>query len=315
LTGDVPLVSVVVSTYQGEDHICEALDSILTQTLEELELIVVDDGSTDSTPDILASYDDPRMRVLRNAENAGVSRSVNRGFLEARGRFVARQDDDDVSEPDRLSRQLNFLETHPSVGLVASSYRVIDGRGNVLHERRTPTEGIDLRWRLLYVNAFANSSVMFRRELLDTVGMFRDGFPFAQDYDLWSRIARSTDVAALADPLVRYRRAGPSVTSIYGASADDVDRISRDNMRRLGPKASPIAGRIDREAGWRLLFADGHDLRLRRAARVVPDIFRLHKLFLRSEGISGPARLAQRARVVRQLAKSFRQLVKARGPA
>lgn len=303
-------MSVILSTYQGEDFLRESLDSVLTQTLEDVELIVVDDSSTDTTPAILAEYHDPRMRVLRNAENAGVSRSVNRGLEAARGWYVARQDDDDVSEPDRLEKQVAYLERHAEVGLVASSYTVIDAHGKVLRRRTTPTESLALRWRLLFINAFASSSVLFRRELVDRVGAFRDGFPFAQDYDLWSRIAGETDVAALPEALVRYRHAGPSVTSTIGASADDVDRISRENMRRLGPAAQALAEKIDRETAWRLLFANGYGLTAKQARPVVRDILALQRIFAQKQCLGRDERLNHLLGVTRSIGTSFLHMAK-----
>jgi len=117
-----PAVTVLMGVYNGELFVRDAIDSILAQSYRDFELLVVDDGSTDTTPAILASYDDSRLRVLRNEENIGLTRSLNRGLRAARGGLIARQDADDLSLPNRLARQVTFLESHPDVVLLGTQF-------------------------------------------------------------------------------------------------------------------------------------------------------------------------------------------------
>lgn len=303
-----PTVTVLMAVHDGERHLTESIESVFAQTFEDFELLVVDDGSTDATPRILAGYADSRLRIVRNEVNLGLTRSLNHGLAESRGLYVARQDADDVSAPDRLERQAAFLAANDDVSLLASSYVRIREDGSVIAVRSVPTDPIGIRWRLLFLNAFAHSSVMFRRDAAEDVGGFREQFAFAQDYDLWSRLAFTRAVAALPEALVRYRKAEDSMTATIAADVDDVDRISRDNMRRLGPAGARVAQRIDRDAAWRLLLAGPRGLTLPRAVGVARDILALERAFAAYERPPLPMRLRRRGALVFQLTRALARL-------
>jgi glycosyltransferase involved in cell wall biosynthesis len=304
----VPAVTVLMAVHNGERHLRESIESVFAQTFADFELLVVDDGSTDATPEILSGYADPRLRVVRNELNLGLTRSLNRGLAESRGRYVARQDADDVSAPERLKRQVTFLDANVDVRLLASSHVRIREDGSVIAVRSAPTDATAIRWRLLFLNAFAHSSVMFRREDDQALGGFSEEFAFAQDYDLWSRLAFTGAVAALPDPLVRYRAADDSMTATIAADVDDVDCISRDNMRRLGRAGVHIAQRIDREAAWRLLFAGTRGLTLPRAAAAARDVLELETAFARYERLPTATRLKRRGALLLQLTRALARL-------
>lgn len=157
-------VSVLITVYDGESFLREAVDSILAQTHHALELVIVDDGSKDATNRILATYTDPRVRVIRNDENIGQTRSLNRGLAEARGRYVARQHADDRSHPERIARQLAFLETYPDAVLIGCQARTIDNRGRVLRgaSEYRPTTPLAIEWHLLFGSPFFHGGVVFR---------------------------------------------------------------------------------------------------------------------------------------------------------
>jgi glycosyltransferase involved in cell wall biosynthesis len=303
-----PAVTVLLAVYNGERHLAESIDSVFAQTFEDFELLVVDDASTDATSQILAGYSDSRLRVLRNERNLGLTRSLNRGLAESRGRYVARQDADDVSAPERLERQAAFLDANPDVTLLASAYVRIREDGSVSGSRSVPAEALGVRWRLLFLNAFTNSSVMFRKDEVERLGGFREKFSYAQDYDLWSRLAFTGTVAALTDTLARYRDTRDSLTAKLAAQVDDVDQISRDNMRRLGPAGARVAQRIDREAAWRLLFAGTRGLTLSRAATAARDILELETAFARYERLPKPTRLRRRGALLLQLTRALARL-------
>src|SRR4051794_29608800 len=121
----MPKVTVLLAVYNGERYLREAIDSILGQTFQDFEFLIINDGSTDSTREIILSYHDPRIRLVDNEDNIGQTRSLNRGLALAAGQFVARQDADDISEPERLASQVAFLEIHPEVVLLGTWYRKI----------------------------------------------------------------------------------------------------------------------------------------------------------------------------------------------
>lgn len=200
-----PIVSVVMAVYNGEQYLRQALKSILTQTFADFELIVVDDGSTDSTIDILNDCHDSRLVLLRNEENIGQTRSLNRGLAVAQGRYIARQDADDLSYPARFASQVAYLDAHPEVGLLGSSYNVIDAAGEVIERRTVPTDNDTIQRILVRRNCFAHGSVMMRRDVLARAGNYHEALWSIQDYDQWLRMAEQAQVANLAEPLYAWR--------------------------------------------------------------------------------------------------------------
>ena len=217
-----PPVTVLMSVYNGAAHVRESIDSILRQSHAELELLVIDDASTDATPAILTSYRDARLRVLRNAENLGLTRSLNLGLRAARAPLVARQDADDVAHRHRLARQLEFLRSHPEVAVAGSRFVSIDERGRrrPLHLWMKCATPLGIRWQLMFENPFIHSAVVFRRGVvLDEFGGYDEGFRTNQDFELWSRIARVHPLRNLREPLVALRGRRTSVGAGYAPEA------------------------------------------------------------------------------------------------
>jgi glycosyltransferase involved in cell wall biosynthesis len=196
-----PAVSVLMSVHDGAPLVAAAVASVLAQTAGDLELIVVDDGSTDATPDLLAAVRDPRLRVLRQ-ERTGLTRALNAGLARAVAPLVARLDADDIALPERLERQCAFLAREPAVGLLGTAAREIDSRGALVRIVRPPLDDAALRHALIRANPFVHSSVMVRRALVERAGGYDATLPVAQDYDLWMRLARVARLANLADVLV-----------------------------------------------------------------------------------------------------------------
>jgi glycosyltransferase involved in cell wall biosynthesis len=206
-----PSVSVVMGVYNGDKHLREAVDSILAQTFADFEFIIINDGSTDGTRAILESYRDPRI-VLVNQENVGLTKSLNRGMALAKGSYIARQDADDVSMPDRLQTQIDFLNANPNIALVGSAVQVIDGDGSHLAIFRNPCDYPTIREKLQQYNCFWHGSVIFRRSCLAVLTGYTELFATAQDYDLWLRFAEKYEIANLETPLYSYRFNPEAVT-------------------------------------------------------------------------------------------------------
>jgi len=207
------LVSVVMSVYNGAPWVGAAVESLLVQTLTDLEVIVIDDGSTDATPDVLASLRDPRLRVERRTRQ-GLTLALNRALALARAPLLARLDADDLALPERLARQREFLQAHPEVGLLGTGAREVDPAGREVAIVRPPVDDATIRRTLIRANPFVHSSVVMRRALLERVGGYDPSFPVAQDYDLWMRLARVTRLANLGEPLVIRRLAAGRVTAV-----------------------------------------------------------------------------------------------------
>jgi glycosyltransferase involved in cell wall biosynthesis len=209
-----PLLSVVMPVRNGARWLGEAIDSVLQQTFSELELLVIDDASTDQTPQILTEWSrrDGRIRVLRQHDR-GLVAALNYGLAEARGPLMARLDADDLAAPERLERQIRILDNDPRIGLLGSWAQRIDehgqSRGNLRPETR-PEKLVDI---LTHANPFIHSSITLRTEIARGLGGYRAVFEAAEDYDLWLRMSEVTSLANLPEPLVQYRRHGSNVTA------------------------------------------------------------------------------------------------------
>lgn len=208
-----PLVSVVVTAFNAERHVGEAIESVLAQTLRDFELIVVDDASTDRTPDVVArNRDDPRLVVVRHPTNSGQALALTTGCGRARGKYIACLDADDVAHPERLARQVAYLEEHADVALLGSAAIFTDATGREFARFGYPATHDAIIERLESGSAFVHSSVTMRRHAFESVGGYRLS-PRSLDYDLWLRIVERFRAANLPDFLVRYRVHGSQLTA------------------------------------------------------------------------------------------------------
>jgi glycosyltransferase involved in cell wall biosynthesis len=210
-----PLVSIVVPVFEPHPvYFRQAVDSILEQTFRDFELIIVEDPSASSGTTLLAGVNDARIRHLVNEQRTSLPRQHNRGLAESRGRFICRFDADDICAPDRVERELAFLADHPDIDVVGSWLTVIDEQSNVIGARRYPAHHADIVASMRRFNPIANSTVMFRREIYERFGGWRDAPLPAQDYEWYSRLASGgTRLANIEAPLVRYRIHGGSLKS------------------------------------------------------------------------------------------------------
>lgn len=195
----MPRVTVLIGSYDSAATLPRAIDSILSQTVEDLELIVVDDGSTDETPEVARSTGDPRVRYL-GLPHMGISGSLNAGIEQARSPVVAVQDADDHSHPRRLERQLAVLGERPAVAVVGCRMREVDESGRRL-EPRTAFAAGDVRPVLMRFNPIPNSCAAMRRDAVLAAGGYDRRYLYAMEYDLWLRLAERHGIVALDDEL------------------------------------------------------------------------------------------------------------------
>ena len=210
---DPPCISVLMPAYNAERYILRSVQSVLAQTFEDFELVVVDDCSTDRTAEILDSVRDARLRVVRNGRNLGVVGSRNRAMDEARGRYVACCDADDLCLPDRFAKQKNCLDDHPDVLLVGSEMSDLE-EGRVRRSRQAADQDpLVLRWQFHVSNPIGHSTMMFRRSAAGALDAYmRREFEFAEDFDFSHRMLRLGAAKVLPEPLVIYRRHNQSLT-------------------------------------------------------------------------------------------------------
>lgn len=218
-----PTASVIMSVYNGEKYLRESIESILNQTFTDFEFIIIDDGSTDETKKIIASYQDSRIVFISRA-NKGLVASLREGIQKARGKFIARQDDDDVSEKDRLKKMIETLEANPEIGLIGSARQNIDEAGNKLDIITMPLSNADIRLYLCYHNPFCHGSIMFKKSDYVKVGGYEEGFVPAEDYRLWTRLLEVTKGMNLPDVLYTYRINPEGITSQQSHKVDGVHR-------------------------------------------------------------------------------------------
>jgi glycosyltransferase involved in cell wall biosynthesis len=285
----MPKVTVLMAVYNGERYLRDAMESILCQTFEDFQFLIINDGSTDNTRDLILSYDDPRMVLVDSEHNVGQTRSLNRGLKLAAGELIARQDADDISEPERLARQVAFLERHPEVALLGTSYKEIDVQGTVVGKGKLPCDPTDIRWSLLFFCPFIHSSVMFVKSVIaEQIGFYNETFAYAQDHELWYRIARRFPVANLPEPLVRFRVSPWSMTATYGHGLHEGDRMSIAHIERLlgwDKIENMESNEVKFRAMSSLLQGGLTDLDPQAARKASNGILRLHSAFCQGYGI------------------------------
>ncbi len=208
-----PRISVIMPVRDGARWLGEAIASVLAQTLTDLELIVIDDGSEDASAELVAASgrSDPRVRLIPQPRE-GLVAALNRGLDAARGTLIARLDADDRAHPQRLQRQSDYLDRHPGVGLLGTWADRIDEQGSPCGALQPPAAPEELAALLPRTNPFVHSSVMLRSQVLRHVGPYRTAFEGAEDYDLWLRVSEVAELANLPERLLQYRLHHASAT-------------------------------------------------------------------------------------------------------
>lgn len=299
--GDSPRVTVLMPVHNGEPYLAAALASILGQTFADFEFLVVDDGSTDGSRDVVRACRDPRIRLVENFSNMGVANSLNRGLALARGEYVARMDSDDESMPDRFEKQLRFLGAHPGVGVLGAGGVLVDGMGKTLTEFHYPEEHEVIRWSLHFFNPFSHPSVMMRRAVVLEAKGYLSGNPappgcrVPEDYELWWRLGDVTRLANLPDRLIRLRKHGGNIMSRYtGEYLAEAARINRERL------ALRLAEPVPHEMA-EMLLTRKYDPpeRAGAAARLIVTLF---EIFGKTESLTAAARERIRRDVCERLA-------------
>ena len=282
---DAPPVSVVMPVYNSASVVADAIESIVGQTFGDFEFIIVDDGSTDATAEILRNYAalDGRIK-LYNQENCGLITSLNRYCRVANGKYIARMDADDISLPARLEKQFRYLEAHSEVGVLGTWIQDVDSNRTPIIEWPVPADPVVVRWFLFFGNCIAHPSVMMRRELLDRLGYYRPSAIYVEDYDLWIRAAEITMLANLPEVLVQYRVSPGSVSSRNELLQEQRASALSSALRGTG-KIGQLYGtyitkaRPDRkqraEIALDVIRRTGFGLK---SVRLLPDLLSLHTL-------------------------------------
>lgn len=229
-----PLVTVFMAAFNGEAYIEKAIQSVLDQSFTDFELLIINDGSTDHTVDIVRTFTDPRIRLVHNDSNKGLTFTRNRGIEEAKGQYIAILDCDDLAMPDRLKAQTSFLGSNPEMAICGGQGIIIDKSGEQVGNYNVIAGDKHMSPELIFQNFFINSTLMIKRSAMIEAGGYRDYSP-AEDYDLSYRISLHHPVANLNEVLVAYRLHGNNISTVQdkkGVSA--VLRIIENIHTNLG---------------------------------------------------------------------------------
>jgi len=231
-----PKISVLMSVYNGKPYLSSAVESIIKQTFEDFEFIIVDDGSVDGSSELLDNYakQDRRIKVIHQ-DNQGLTKSLNRCLLQASGTFIARIDADDYCLHDRLEVQINIMENDPDLVVLGSSRMIVDGNGNYLRTNFPPLTDLGIRWHLLYNNCFYHSSVIYRGDILRKNDLtYDENHLHSQDYALWSKLLNYGKGRNILQPLIYFRSHQSQISILEKESQLKCAQvIALDNLAKL----------------------------------------------------------------------------------
>ncbi len=239
-----PTVTVLLSVFNGERYLRHAIESILNQSFDDFEFLIINDASTDRSRDILLSYPDRRIRLVDNSSNIGLTASLNLGLDLAAGEYVARLDADDISHAERLKKQVFFLRDRPATAVLATGCHIVDEAGNLTGTIHPPVSEHEIKWRLLFYNCLPHSSIMFRKKEIMSLGGYNKDIQYAQDYDLWLRTAELYRIEALSEPLMSYRLPDKGAISHdkKNEQSTAAGLIRLNNLHKLGIEAELTGG-------------------------------------------------------------------------
>jgi glycosyltransferase involved in cell wall biosynthesis len=224
-----------MTVFNGMPYLPLAIESILNQTFEKYEFLIVNDCSTDVTREVILSYHDPRIRLIDNSTNIGQTRSLNVGLEQTRTEFVARMDADDISHPSRLEVQTGFLRAHSKVAAVGMDMNLIDASGRVIGKLHRPQHDLPIRWMQFFENPIPGGVAMFRKSVIwDELGGYNPSIKYSQDWELLSRIPKRYELASI--PQIHYDFRTHSGATSHGMSSEitrEIQKIYRANLRLL----------------------------------------------------------------------------------
>jgi glycosyltransferase involved in cell wall biosynthesis len=239
---------VLLPVYNGGAVLSDSIKSILDQTYRNFELIIIDDGSTDDSASIIREFDDARIRSY-NQRNRGLAGTLNRAIELSTGEYIARQDQDDLAYPQRLAKQIEFLETRPHCAMVGTWASIWTGEREASRVHRHPTDSLVLKFELLFDNPFVHSTIMVRKSALAKVGFYDELRQPPEDYELWSRIARKFEVANIPEILEIYREVPSSMSRAkLNPFLDRVIDISAENIAFVTGRAHSHQVAVDLSA-------------------------------------------------------------------
>lgn len=230
----MPKISILMPVYNAQKYLIEAVDSILNQTFKDWELIIINDGSTDSSRELLSQIADDRVIIVDNEKNLGLIDTLNKGINLCRGEYIARMDADDISVNKRIEKQVQFMDSHPHHIMCGTNALVIDNNGKITGKIRNLTDNQSLQINLLFSNPFIHPSMMIRSDILKK-NLYDKQYKHIEDYELWCRIALRGKVANLEDDLLLYRWHDSNISVINAETQIQLKKeINKRQLERFG---------------------------------------------------------------------------------
>ncbi len=233
-----PQISILMPAYNAGKYLQEAIDSMLNQTFTNFELLILDDCSTDNTNDIVQSYNDSRIQYIRQEKNIGLANNLNVGLKLAQGKYIARMDGDDISLPERLQVQYEFLESHPDIDLCSCGLEMFGKDNQVWIRERDPEQ---VKITMMFYSPVLHATSVWRRESFEKHNLYynQDTFP-AEDYDLWSRAIFHCTLVNIPQVLYKYRIHGVQITYMDDRAIEKSKEIQFDYIKKAGDNLSDI---------------------------------------------------------------------------
>lgn len=225
-------VSVILPVYNGAEYLRDCLDSLMHQTFGDFELVIIDDCSTDQTPDIIKQYSDTRIRYFKNDTNSGIVFSLNKAISLSQGEYIARMDADDICLPERLEKQVAFLDEHSDFGLISTWFEMFGAANGIVRYETDPER---IKCKLLFSLQLLHPGWMLRRSLLaDHALSYKEDYKYAEDWDLLVRAATVTRFSNIPQVLMRYRINPKQITHVFSEPQQKVaDQVARDQLAAL----------------------------------------------------------------------------------
>ena len=224
----IPRISIVLPVYNGAKYLKDSIESILHQSFNDFELIVIDDGSLDKTFEIIHRYNDNRINIIHHSINKGLVYSLNEGVKVSRAEYIARMDADDIALPDRLEKQLEAFEANKNLGVLGTQIALMDETCSFeVDQHHYPQSHSEIIWRMLFENTFAHPTIMVRKKVFTQA--YREEYKHAEDYDLWTRLTGDAIFGNLSQKLLLYRRHSETVSHLQNAVQDQHTKIIQKN--------------------------------------------------------------------------------------
>ena len=227
-----PLCSVVMSVYNGEEYLSIAIESILRQTYKNFEFIIINDGSTDQSLNIIKSYDDNRIITIQNENNIFLAASLNKGIRSAKGKYIIRMDADDVSISTRFEEQITFMENNPSIGLSGTNAEIIGSNSGCINYEQSSNL---IKFNFLHECHLLHPTLIIRKELIERHDLYyNESLRKNQDYELFTRAIQHTEIGNLPNYLLQYRETTENVKRSEFNQQENINSIKKNLFKKVG---------------------------------------------------------------------------------